>query len=128
MPRSVPELSPFELQCLRLLAHRREATVRELLSDAPAGASYSTVRKIVERLEDKAAIQRVRREGRAWVYRCRIAPGTVVVRQVRRLLDALFDGAAGPLVAQLADIGALSLEDLAEAERRLRQGGARQEP
>jgi predicted transcriptional regulator len=119
MPR-VPELSRFELQCLGKLWAIGSASIREVhaaLEDAP---SYSTVKTIFERLEAKGAVQRVRREGKAWVYRSVVAPRTMIRKELRRLLDALFDGKAVPLVAHLADMDELSLADLREVERTLK--------
>ncbi len=116
MPK-LPNLSRFELQCLRLLWDEGEATVRDIhdkIKDAP---TYSTVRKIFERLEGKGAVERVRRDGAAWVYRSAVAPTPVIQREIRRFLDGLFNGAAGPLVAHLAEMDALSLEDLKEIEK-----------
>lgn len=117
MAKSLPNLSRFELQCLRLLWDEDEATVRDIhdkIEDAP---TYSTVRKIFERLEDKGAVERVRRDGAAWVYRSTLAPTPVIRREIRRFLEGLFDGSARPLVAHLAEMDALSLEDLKEIEK-----------
>jgi predicted transcriptional regulator len=119
MPRSLPELSRFELQCLRRLWAREEASVREVRDDLPSAPSYSTVRKIFERLEEKGAVERVRRDGRAWVYRSRVSPPDMIQKEIRRLVEALFDGSGAPLVAHLADMDAVSLEDLREIESRL---------
>ena len=58
MARSLPQLSRFELQVLRLLWTRSEASVADLHGDIEDAPSYSTVRKIVERLESKGAIER----------------------------------------------------------------------
>jgi predicted transcriptional regulator len=115
----VPELSRFELQCLGKLWSLGDASIREVhasLEDAP---SYSTVKKIFERLEEKGAVERARREGKAWVYRSTVKPRAMIRKEVRRLLDALFDGEAAPLVAHLADTDELSLDDLREIERTL---------
>jgi len=123
MPKSLPNLSRFELQCLSMLWNEDEATVRDIhdkIEDAP---SYSTVRKIFERLEGKGAVERVRRDGAAWVYRSAVPPTPVIQREIRRFLDGLFNGAAGPLVAHLAEMDALSLEDLKEIEKLAGTGG-----
>lgn len=117
----VPELSRFELQCLGKLWSLGNASIREIhaaLDDAP---SYSTVKKIFERLEEKGAVERIRRDGKAWVYRSTVKPRAMIRKEVRRLLDALFDGEAAPLVAHLADTDELSLDDLREIERTLQQ-------
>lgn len=117
MPKSLPHLSRFELQCLRMLWDEDEATVRDIHTKIEDAPSYSTVRKIFERLEDKGAVERVRRDGAAWVYRSAVAPTPVIQREIRRFLDGLFNGSAGPLVAHLAEMDALSLEDLKEIEK-----------
>ena len=119
----LPDLSRFELQCLRKLWDRREATVREIrhaLEDPP---SYSTVRKIVERLEEKGAVKRVRKDGKAWVYRPTVQQSAMLRKEIRRFLDIAFDGSAAPLVAQLARMEELTINDLREIERTLDGAG-----
>ncbi len=122
MGERIPELSRFELQCLRRLWTRGEATMRDIHADLPDAPSYSTVRKIFERLEEKGAVRRVRRDGRAWIYRSTVAPESMIRREVRRLIDGLFDGRGGPLVAHLAKMDAISLDDLRAIEEQLDQG------
>ena len=94
MSQSLPSLSRFELQCLRKLWAHQDASVRQVhdaLDDPP---SYSTVRKIFERLEAKGAVTRVRRQGAAWIYRAAVPRAAIVHGEIRRFLDQLFDGAA----------------------------------
>ncbi len=125
----LPDLSPFELQCLRRIARRGDATVRQVHNDLPQAPSYSTVRTIVERLEEKGAVARVRKEGKAWVYRSTVAMPAIIRKEIRRFLELLFDGAAAPLVSHLADMEALTLEDLESLEKTLKeQGGPRGRP
>ena len=122
---SLPELSRFELECLRRFWARGEASVREIHEDLEDAPSYSTVRKIVERLENKGAVERVRRDGKAWIYRSRVAAPAMIRKEVSRLLETLFDGSGEPLVSHLVDMDALSLEELKAAEERLRRKGER---
>ena len=56
----------------------------------------------------------------AWVYRSAVPPSSMIRREIRRFLEHLFDGSAAPLVAHLAEMDELSLEDLRELEGRLR--------
>jgi predicted transcriptional regulator len=119
----LPDLSRFELQCLRRLWNRKQATVREVHHDLEDPPSYSTVRKIFERLEEKGAVERVRMDGKAWIYRSTVRPAAMIRKEIRYLLDSLFDGAAGPLVEHLADMDELSLDDLRSVERQLRPRG-----
>ena len=89
MARSLPQLSRFELQVLRLLWTRSEASVSDLHGDIPDAPSYSTIRKIVERLESKGAIERVRVDGQAVVYRAATPRTTVISRRVTALKPLL---------------------------------------
>ena len=123
MTKSLPNLSRFELQCLRMFWEQDEATVREIHDKLETAPSYSTVRKIVGRLEDKGAVERVRRDGKAWVYRSAVAPTPVIQREIRRFLDGLFNGSAAPLVVHLTEMEALTLEDLKEIEKAAAGGG-----
>ena len=43
----------------------------------------------------------------------------MIRKEIRRFLDSVFDGSAGPLVSHLADMDALSVEDLKELEKHL---------
>jgi len=115
----LPDLSRFELQCLRKLWNRRQATVRDIHGDLDDPPGYSTVKKIVERLEEKGAVVRVRKEGRAWVYRSPVSARAMIRKEIHRFLDTLFDGAGTPLVAHLADMNEVSVDDLREIERQL---------
>ncbi len=116
MGQRLPELSRFELEVLRRVWTRGEATAREIHADLASAPSYSTVRKIFERLEEKGAIRRVRRDGRAWVYRSAVSASAMIRKEIRRLLDGLFGGRAAPLVAHLAEMDELSLEEIREIE------------
>lgn len=116
MERKLPNLSRLELQCLRLLWEESEATVRDIHEKLGGQPSYSTVRKIFERLEEKGAITRVKREGRAWVYRSTVSESAMIRKEIKRFLDSLFDGSATPLVAHLAEMDEISLEDLRDLE------------
>ena len=120
MARSLPDLSRFELQCLRRLWKLGEAPVRKVQEEVPGGPGYSTYRKIFERLEEKGAVVRVRREGRAWIYRSAVSPSKMIRKEISRLINGLFDGRGGPLIAPLADMDAISLADLREIEATLR--------
>jgi predicted transcriptional regulator len=89
--------------------------------DLPNPPSYSTVRKIFERLEEKGAVERVRLDGKAVIYRSTVSSAAMIRKEIKRLLDTLFDGSAAPLVAHLAEMEAVSLDDLRSVEARLRR-------
>jgi len=123
MASTLPDLSRFELQLLRRLWDRRQASVRDLHRAMDDPPSYSTVRKIVERLEEKGAVERCGRDGNAWVYRPTVPRRAMLRKEIRRFLDAVFEGSAAPLVSHLAEMKEISLEDLKEIEGRVKERG-----
>ncbi len=123
-----PRLSRLELQVMELFWSHGAQTVREAQERFPAKSrpAYTTVQTVVNRLEAKGALARARKLGNAHVF----APTVSRNAAQRRLVDeflALFGGRMQPLMAQLVDSGKLTLEDVAEAEKRLREL-ARKEP
>jgi len=51
----------------------------------------------------------------------------MIRKEIDRFLDAVFGGSAAPLVAHLADMDAISLDDLRELERHISEtDGGRQ--
>ena len=117
--RDLPDLSRFELQCLRLLWGRGEASAKDIHAAIVDPPSYSTVRKIFERLEEKGAVERTGKDGRAFLYRPRVSRRAMMRKEIERFLDSLFDGAAAPLLSHLARMQAVDLDDLRELEREL---------
>jgi predicted transcriptional regulator len=113
-------LTRFELEVMEELWRLGRASVRELLENLPKKKqpAYTTVQTIVRRLEEKGAVRQVRKIGNAHIYEPAISRLAAHRRLVRDFLD-LFGGDAEPLIAHLADLGKLSLEDLREVERRL---------
>jgi predicted transcriptional regulator len=118
-------LSRFEWQCLTRLWELGEAPARAVQKSLDHGPSYSTVRTILERLRAKGAVVRVRREGNAWIYRPSVNRPGMIGREIARFVDLLFGGSAASLVAQLAEMDAISIRDLRAAESQLRRKPAR---
>ena len=67
----------------------------------------------------QGAIERVEKRGKAWVYRSTVSARAMMKKEIRKFLDVAFDGAAASLVAQLADMKEVTLEDLREIERQI---------
>jgi BlaI family penicillinase repressor len=118
MPRA--KFSRLELQILETFWTLGKASIREIQeSFAEPRPAYTTVQTTVYRLEHKGALRRVRKISNAHIFE------PTVARDVARhgLLDdilSLFGGRAQPMVAQLAEAGKLSLEDVRELENIIR--------
>lgn len=117
------QLSNLELDVMRLIWRDKEVIVpdlhRELERDR--GLSYSTVKTIVDRLEEKGAIGRMRTYGRTILYGPLIEEQTLAKPMVRDLLRRLFGGEARPMISHLLEEAELSSDDLKYLEQMIAQ-------
>jgi len=118
---SQPKLSKLELQILEALWAHGKASIREIQEAFPEPRpAYTTIQTTVYRLEGKRALRRVRKIGNADIFE------PIVARDVTRnkLLDEIlsfFGGRAQPMMAQLAEAGKLTLEDVHELEKTIKK-------
>ncbi len=111
------KLTRFELEIMQVLWDLERGSVREIheaLSDKRRPA-YTTVQTIVRRLEEKGAVQRLKKIGNALIFEPSITRKAVQGRVLTEMLQ-LFGGSARPLMAHLAEMGKLNLEDVRELE------------
>jgi BlaI family penicillinase repressor len=114
MGRSGREITDTELEVLRQLWRRGEATIREL-TDAlyPDGghSHYATVQSLLDRLHDKGFVRRDK-DGRVNRYRAAVSRVELAARRLRATADAFFDGSMAPLLTQLVDQAELSPDEI----------------
>lgn len=110
-------LTKFELEVMGALWELGTASVREIQERLPEKKrpAYTTVQTIVRRLEDKAAVRRIKKIGNAFIFEPLVTRKAAHHRVISELLE-LFGGSARPLIAHLAEAGKLSLEDVREME------------
>jgi BlaI family transcriptional regulator, penicillinase repressor len=120
MGRKQPKLARLELQILEVLWTLGKASIREIQERFPEPRpAYTTIQTTVYRLEAKGAVRRVRKISNAHLFE------PLVARDVarHRLLDdilSLFGGRAQPMMAQLAEAGKLTLDDVRELEKTIK--------
>jgi predicted transcriptional regulator len=110
-------LTRFELEIMQVLWDLERASAREIqegLSEKRRPA-YTTVQTIIGRLEEKGAVRRLRKIGNALIFEPVLSRKSVHGQLITELLQ-LFGGSARPLMAHLAEMGKLNLEDVRELE------------
>jgi BlaI family penicillinase repressor len=117
-----PKLSKLDLQIMDALWSRGALSIREIQESFPERdrPAYTTVQTIVYRLEAKKALHKAKKISNAHIFEASISRATAQ----RRLMDdflGLFGGRSQPLMAHLIESGKLTLEDVQEAEKLLRQ-------
>ena len=116
-----PKLTKLELQILEALWALGKGSIREILEAFPEPRpAYTTIQTTVYRLEGKKAVRRVRKISNAHIFE------PIVARDVtrHRLLDEIlsfFGGRAQPMMAQLAEAGKLTLDDIRDLEKMIRK-------
>jgi predicted transcriptional regulator len=120
-----PKLSKLELRILEALWTRGKASIRDIHGHFPEPRpAYTTVQTIVYRMEGKGAVRRVERQGNADIFEPLVAWDVTRNRMLDEILS-FFGGKAAPLMAQLADSGRLTPDDVQELEETIRKLKAR---
>src|SRR5579863_9751185 len=116
-----PKLTRLELRILEVLWVQGKASVREIQETfAEPRPAYTTIQTTVYRLEGKKAVRRVRKIGNAHIFEPTIPREAARLRLLDEILS-FFGGRALPMMAQLAEAGKLSLDDVREVEKTLQK-------
>jgi BlaI family penicillinase repressor len=117
-----PSLSKLELRIMEALWNRGAISVREIQETFPEKRrpAYTTVQTMVYRLEAKKAVRRVRKISNAHIFEAAISQQATQRRLIDELLG-VFGGRSQPVMAHLIESGKLTLEDLKEAEKAVRE-------
>lgn len=113
----IEKVTDAELEVLEALWRKAPAAASDI-SDSlrkKTGWSAQTVKTLLARLVEKGAVAH-EPDGRRYLYRPTLTREAYARDAARSFVDRLFDGRAAPLVANLADGGRLTKDDLAELE------------
>lgn len=118
----LPKLTTLELQILDSLWSRGQLSIRELQEafPKPKRPTYTTIQSSVYRLEKKGAVRRVRKIGNAHMFEALVTRQDTSGRLIDDLVS-LFGGRTQPVMAHLAESGQLTLEDIRETEKLIRE-------
>jgi len=119
------QFSRLELQILETLWALGKGSIREIQETFPEPRpAYTTIQTTVYRLEAKKAVRRTRKIGNAHIFEPLVAREMTRHRVLDEILS-FFGGRAQPMMAQLAEAGKLTMEDVRELEKTIRnlEGG-----
>ena len=122
-------LTRFEMQIMETLWARGEASIREMQEafSEKKRPGYTTVQKMIYRMEAKKVVRRVRKVGNFHIFMATVSRDAAERRLVDDLL-AMFGGESRPVVAHLIGAGKLTLEDVEYAEKTLKRMGKEGKP
>jgi BlaI family penicillinase repressor len=126
MREAYRDLTRRERQIMDSVYRRGSATAAEVLQDLPEPPSYSAVRAMLRKLQDKGYLNAVQ-DGPRYLYSAVIPRDEARESALQRLVRTFFDGSRTKAVAALldADEEPLSADEMREIEeliRRQREG------
>jgi predicted transcriptional regulator len=115
-------LTRLELQIMEALWSCGPSAVREVQEQFPEAGrpAYTTIQTVMYRLEAKKAVRRTKKIGNAHIFEAVITRASAQNRLIDEFLG-LFGGRAQPVMAHLIETGKLTLDDVREAERLIRE-------
>ena len=116
-----PDLTRLELKILEVFWDRGDASIREVQQAFPEPRpAYTTIQTTVYRMETRGVLRRVRKVSNAHIFE----PAIERDLARHRLLDdilSFFGGKAQPMMAQLAESGRLTMDDVRELEKTIKR-------
>lgn len=112
MVRKGKDVTDAELAVLQVLWDRGASTIRkltEILYPHDIDTQYSTVKRLLARLESKGYVSRDRSEA-VHVFEAVVDRDELVGRRLQTLADSLCDGSISPLLSRLASSASLTEE------------------
>jgi predicted transcriptional regulator len=116
-----PDLTRLELKILEVFWERGDASIREVQQAfSEPRPAYTTIQTTVYRMETRGVLRRVRKVSNAHIFE----PAIERDLARHRLLDdilSFFGGKAQPMMAQLAETGRLTMDDVRELEKTIKR-------
>jgi predicted transcriptional regulator len=119
---ALPKLTKLELGIMEALWSKGTLAIREIQEAFPERGrpAYTTIQTTVYRLEEKGAVRRVRKIGNAHIFEAVVSRDSARGRLIDDLLS-LFGGRTQPVMAHLVETGKLTLDDVQQTEKLIRQ-------
>ncbi|MGB2670263.1 MAG: BlaI/MecI/CopY family transcriptional regulator [Candidatus Acidiferrum sp.] len=115
-------LTPQELEIMKLVWRREDATVRDIYEALleRRKIAYTTVMTMMKILETKGYLKKRRRD-RAFVYRPAHPKSQVIGGMIREFVDRVFNGSAEPLLVHLVKTRGIREKDLQKIVRMIEE-------
>lgn len=115
---ALPKLTKLELQIMDALWQQGKLSIREIQESFPEPnrPAYTTIQTTVYRMEEKGALRRAKKISNAHIFEAVVSRQAASGRLIDELLS-LFGGRTQPVMAHLVETGKLTMSDVKEAEK-----------
>jgi len=117
-PPAIHRLGDLQLQIMKVLWARGEATVAEVHADLGREArfAYTTIATMLRKMEPRGLVTH-RADGRTFIYAAAVAEEQVGRGMAEHVLDRLFEGRLANMVSHLLTTREVSSDELARIEQ-----------
>ena len=116
-----PKLAKLEFRILEILRAKGKASMREVQQAFPEPRpAYTTITNTVYRMEVKKAVRRVEKVGNTDIFEPLIDKDAARDSLLDEILS-FFGGRPQPMMAQLAEAGKLTMDDVRELEKTIKR-------
>jgi predicted transcriptional regulator len=124
-----PKLTRLELQVMEALWNKGACSIREIHETFPEKnrPAYTTIQTTVYRMEGKGALRCTKRISNANIFEASVSRDAAENRLIDELMS-LIGHRTRPVMARLVESGNLTLEDIKEAEKTLRNLSKKEKP
>jgi len=124
----LPKLTKLELKIMDALWKQGMLSIREIQESFPERdrPAYTTIQTTVYRLEDKGAVRRAKKISNAHIFEAVVSREAASGRLIDELLS-LFGGRTQPVMAHLVESGKLTMSDVRDAEKLLKDLARKEE-
>jgi predicted transcriptional regulator len=121
-PRRSNTLTEAELRLMRLIWQCGECSVQDLVSALPEASrlAYTSVLTTIRILETKGYVDH-RQDGRAFIYRARVAEQDAQQQEVRHVMSRFFGNSRERLMLTLLGAGDVSTDELERLKKAIQE-------
>ncbi|WP_016954137.1 BlaI/MecI/CopY family transcriptional regulator [Catenovulum agarivorans] len=121
------KLSDFELDVMKYFWQQGECSAKQIHQwiCQDKDVAYNTVKTIIDRLEEKQAIKRTGKQGRALVFEAAVTQESLTSSVLPNFIKRFFAGKTGNLITHLIEDDKLSAEDIEYLQQYLNEKKAK---
>lgn len=124
--KMMSKLTRLEMEVMEPLWDLKEATIRQILDNISSDKrpEYTTVQTIINRLEEKGVVARVKMIGNAHLYQPMLSKKSAIGKLVEDFIDIL-GGSVEPMMSHLVDTKKITFKEIKDIEALLKRSSKR---
>ncbi len=119
--KSESTLTAAEAEVMNVIWNHSPTVISDIVDRLPRTLAYTTVMTTVRILEEKGFVERIGKQGRAFLYQPTVSKGEVQCSMIHQLADRLFGGSIKSLVLNLVEGEEIASDELTDIRRMIKE-------